>query len=281
MSIIFSNEVVVRRDALYDAMIAHMVASGWTDVSSKAATDYNVMTSPGVGGGKALVIQMRPTNTDDANSVKSSAYSMASYRLPSSYVPGAVDTAGTFGNDAAVWQQLNLAPIAATATTVTPATEITYRWYCDANKLLMLLQYPTATGLLPMFIYMGLPESYATEGPSSGVLFGATSCQHAGVFVTAVSTDLGTAMDNAVRTAYTNVAYRNPNIENKYVMNEIFYGLATEGVRGKLVGLYAVPNQNMNTGDSLTIGAELYYLFIPHSYQSSSFSAAAFCIRVM
>ena len=76
-----------QKQDIYNVIKNSMIAAGWVNASSNAS-DFDVMTSPGEDGTRSLVIQMRPTDSANANAVTTTDLNKMSYRLIESYTPG-------------------------------------------------------------------------------------------------------------------------------------------------------------------------------------------------
>jgi hypothetical protein len=278
---IFTTGTCTKKD-IYGIIKSTMIAAGWTNISSNAATDFDVLSSMGKDGTKNLVIQMRATNTTGANDTTTTDYCLASYRLINSYTPGAPLTAGIVGRTAETWNALSIAPGIATDT-ISKDTPVTYRYYADASKLIMQLEYPVALGKGPVVLFIGLPDTtYCSEPNSRGLLVASSANANTAnsVHITDQPGELAATTASSVRGNICNVTYKNPNSAGKYLLAEIFYGNATEGVRGKLDGLYAIPNQNVLNGDNIVIGTETYYVAICNSTGNNGLPSLALTFRI-
>lgn len=272
----------VAKSGIFDLIVSKLVAAGWTSVASLPSSDGTVLKSSGNTGDQALVLNIRDTNASNANSVKTTAYCTISYRLQDIYTPGAAGVAGTFGRPALGWSALDIVPTTQTTGTLPMDTTINYKVYADASKIILAMEYPHATNLGPMLIYMGLPDSlYCTEGASRGVLFGTTANGPGANTISICNTPsgLGTVTATYTVSTYATISPKNPNNAGKYAVSHIYYGSATEGVRGKLDGIYALPLGNLITGDTITIGAKKYYALVCQSQGVNSFQSLALAVR--
>ncbi|WP_371374347.1 hypothetical protein [Sporomusa aerivorans] len=270
------------KSEVFQLIISKLVAAGWTDVSSLASSDYVVLKSTGNTGDKNLILNIRPVNAAAANSVESTDYCVMSYRLQDTYTPGESGVAGTFGRSSLAWTALYLVPVSALTTTLAAATPINYKVYADASKIILLLEYPSATGYSPTLIYMGQPDTvYVTESNNRGCLVGTTNNG-----TTASSVMIcNTSDDQAAVTAPYAIATsallpsKNPNGAGKYAVSEIYYGSSTESIRGKLDGVLCAYNSNLLTGDQITIGTYTYYVAVCASVNVLSFPSLALLVR--
>lgn len=270
------------KSAVYQLIIDKLKAAGWVDSSSLASSDYVVLTSTGNTGDKSLVLNIRDTNSSAANSVVSTDYCVMSYRLQDTYTAGTSGVSGTFGRSSLTWTNLYLVPVSATTTTLAAATPITYHVYADANKIILLLEYPSATGYSPTLIYMGQPDTvYVTESANRGCLVGVTNngTTAASVMICNTSDDQASVTaPYAIATSALLPSY-NPNGAGKFAISEIYYGSTTESIRGKLDGVLCAYNSKLLTGDTMTIGTYTYYVAVCASVNVLSFPSLALLIR--
>lgn len=272
------------KSAIYQFIIDKMKAAGWQDISSNPATDYTVLQSIGVNGDKNLIFNMRPIPAAGtaANNVTTSAFNQWSCRLVDSYTPGAVGTAGTFGRSALAWTDVYLIPAAAN-TQLAMDTVINVKWYADAGKFIMSLEYPTATGYGPMLLYIGQPDSsYVSESGSEGLLLGVTCTATTATSVQVDNTSDGSGSVTAPYALATQslIPTQNPNNSQKYVFSDIYYGSATEGIRGKLDGIACMLNTNVLTGDNIIVGSQTWYVLVCKTQGNTSFPSAALLVRI-
>jgi len=267
---------------IYQLIIDKLIAAGWADISSLASSDYVVLQSTGNTGDKNLLLNLRATNSSDTNSVVSTDYCVMSYRLQDTYTAGSSGVAGTFGRSSLAWTNLYLVPVSATTTTLAAATPITYHVYADASKIILLLEYPSASGYSPTLIYMGEPDTtYVTESYNRGCLVGVTNngTTAASVMICNTSDDQASVTaPYAIATSALLPSY-NPNGSGKYAISEIYYGSTTESIRGKLDGVLCAYNSKLVTGDTVTIGTYTYYVAVCASVNVVSFPSLALLIR--
>jgi len=147
------------KSELYQLIIDKLTAAGWKNVASLASSDYVVMQSTGNTEDKNLLLNLRDTSSTGANSIVTTDYCVMSYRLQNTYVAGDTGVAGTFGRSCLAWTNLYIAPVGAVTTTLGKDTQLIYHVYADASKLILELEYPTPTGLGPVVIYLGQPDS--------------------------------------------------------------------------------------------------------------------------
>ncbi len=272
-----------RKDGIYNLIINTLKAAGWTDVSSLASSDFVVLKSTGVNADKNLVINLRAVNASATNNVTSTQYCQMSYRLVDSYTPGAAGVAGTFGRSSLAWTDLYIVPGAASCTMAVDAI-INYKVYCDAGKLILSLEYPGATGYSPMVIYIGqVDSSYVSESNSSGmvVAVSATAAVAASVQIDNSADGAGAVSAPYALATQSLLPSTNPNAANKYAYSDIYFGNATEGIRGKLDGLLCIKNSNVLTGDNVIDGTKTYYVLVCQTQGNTSFPSQALLVRIV
>ena len=270
------------KSELFSKIIDAFKSAGWEDISSKADTDFIVLTSKGNIGDKNLILNIRATDTGNNNSVEKTDYCQISYRLQPSYTPGATGVAGTFGRATLAWTALYIVP---TTATLGASTSIDYYIYADASKLILMLKYPTATGFLPLLIYLGEPDTLYTPEPDSRGFIAAMSANNPTGNYTIQICDNPDKMASRTApyaiTTYTLLPPADPNADDKSFLSSIYYGSTTEGLRGKLDGIKLVyfSGSNFVTGDTITVGSEIYTVFVLASTGYTSFQSRGIAIR--
>lgn len=273
-----------QKKELYDLIINKLKDAGWTDISSKPDTDFVVLTSAGNTGDKQLILNLRPlpAAATAANNVTTSDFCQMSYRLEDAYTPGAAGVAGIFGRPSLAWSDLYIAPVAASGKLALD-TVVNYKVYADLSKIILVVEYPPAVSMSPILIYMGLPDTlYMPQAGNSGTLVAVTNTAITATNVQVCNTPdgIGNVTAPYALPTQTLLALKNPNNANKYMVSDVYYGSTTEGVRGKLDGIYCMPNQNIQTGDNVIINAKTYYVICCHAQGNSSFSSPALLVRI-
>jgi hypothetical protein len=279
---VFTPGACQKKD-FYGVITAALLAAGWTNVSSLASSDYEVYTSTGNTGDKNLVLNLRKGSASyPAYDVTTAAYCQFSYRFPTSYTPGSAGVAGTFIRPD-VWRDIYIAPIGANGT-LPMDTTYNYKIYADKNKVIFTIEFPSGTNMAPMLHYVGLPDSlYCTETGSRGMIQAATNNGQLGNNVVLISDTPSGMGSNAACYSIPiicTLAPKNPNNGGKYVVSDIYYGSATEGTRGKLDGVVALPTGSVLTGDIITIGTYQYYVISSAAYNYNNFPSLALAIRI-
>jgi hypothetical protein len=280
---VFTPGTCQKKD-FYAVLTSALTTAGWVNVSSLASSDYEVWTSTGNTSDKALILNLRRGSTaTPANDISTTAYCQFSYRLPSIYTPGAAGVAGTFVRPD-VWRDVYIAPVGA-AGTLAMDTTYTYKVYADKSKLMFSVEFPGATGYSPIFVHIGLPDTlYCTETGNRGVIV-ASTVNSGTTALNVLAADSPTGMGSvtacyAVPTICT-LAPKNPNNAGKYTVSDVYYGSATEGVRGKIDGVVALPSASVLTGDIITVGAQQYYVLNCNVTGTNSFASSAVAIRTV
>ena len=181
------------------------------------------------------------------------------------------------------WKVVSLVP-ASTATILNRETVvINYKYHVNANRLILMLEYPSELNLGRALYYIGIPdEIYSSEGGSNGLLF-AASCAAQGstsVAITDYPSEYTPSSVSVTETVQSSLAPKNPNAAGKYILSEMYYGSAYSGMRGKLTGIFTLPVQNILSGDIIQEGTKQFQVLIAHSYLSTSFSTSAFAIQI-
>jgi hypothetical protein len=279
---IFTSGTCLKSE-LYDLIISKLIAAGWTQVSSNPTTDFDVLTSTGNSGDKALVLNLRPIPAAGtaANTVKTSIYCQMSIRLQTSYVPGTSGVAGTFGRPSLAWTDMYIVPVAASGT-LPPDTTVNYKVYADASKIIMAIEFPSATSMSPLLFYLGAPDSaFVAEAGSSSTVFATTANATTAASLLKCNTSDGIGSVAApyamALTAFS--ILKNPNNEGIYFQSGVYYQTATEGIRGMLDGVLNMPNMAAQTGNTITMDGKTYYQLVCHIIGSSSFPYPVLLVR--
>jgi hypothetical protein len=285
---IFSTEQVAKKD-FYNWFLNKMIEAGWRNISSKPDTDGDVLQSTGEDGNRNLILNVRPGNTNGytgigSNPITTTDYNVMSYRLLNDYTPGAAGTSGTSSRPLAsrAWEPFYVVP---TSAQVPKDTMLTVRYNVNKNRMIMLIETPSAVGVAPILYYIGLPdETYCSEPNSRGLLVAATAYnKYSGsVHISDTVGELASigATAGISNNTYQTLAPKNPNASGKYVISDIFYGDSTIGFRGKLTGVFALPNQNVLNGDIIKIDTKQYYVAVCQSAGYNAFGSLALAIQI-
>jgi len=265
---------------LYGKIKELMIGAGWENISSDPTNDFDVMYSTGEAGDKKLVVQMRATAINGLNSIEDTNFATASLRLIGSYTPGTAGKAGTVDRTSETWRALAIAPIATTAT-VDKETQVIYRYDVNKNRIIFNIEYPLALNLSTTTFYIGIPDdTYCSEPNSRGLLF-VTSTSAPGalsVLVTDSAGEVAPVTTATSRSVLCQLSPKNPNSAGSYTLSEIFYGDSSEGIRGKLSGIYALPTQNVLTGDIIVQGTQQYLIVVNQNLGNDAFPSKALAL---
>lgn len=276
--IIFSTGTCKKKDVL-NTMVNLMKAAGWNNVSSNPATDFIVMNSKGEAGDKDLFIQFRSSNISNANSIESTDYNVASFRLIGSYVPGAPGVSGIFERTTEAWRNLYVVP---STTTVNSEVMLNYHYSVDKNRIIFIIETPESINFAPVTHYFGLPLSFVSEPNSRGVI--AASSAYAvtasNVQITNAAGELPSDAASSSRVVYAAMPPKSPNSAGKHTPVEMYYGNTTEGIRGKLEGIYVIPSGGVNNGDTLSVGTKLFRAVVNGVASSNSFPSTTLFIQI-
>lgn len=276
--IIFSKGTCKKKEIL-TTMIALMKAAGWSDVSSNPATDFFVMNSKGEAGDKDLFIQFRNSSVSNTSPIDTTDYNVASFRLISEYIPGTSGVAGTFERPAEAWRNLYVAP---TTTTINSEVIMTYHYHVNKNRVIFIIETPESLSFAPVTHYFGLPISFVSEPKSRG-LISASSAYAVGannVWVTNAAGELPSDAASSGRIVYSAMPPKSPNSAGKHTPVEMYYGNTTEGIRGKIDGLYVIPAGGINNGDTLTVGAKQFRAVVNGVASSNSFPSTTLIFQI-
>jgi hypothetical protein len=260
---IFTPGTCLKKD-FYSVLTNALIGAGWTNVTSNHDTDGDVFVSTGNTGDKSLIINLTKNQATPSTDVTTTIYATMTCRFPSSYTPGEPGIAGTFVRPG-LSMHLSLAHIHQTRG-MSLDTVCYYKLYVDKNKVIFSIEYPPAasdtTGINwighPIFNFVGLPDTlYTSETGNRGMVLcstfvNSTNGTRGGVtnslLVANNPASIGDSEDAyAMPLIYTNIP-TNPNNSGIYSLTELEYGSSVEGLRGKLDGVYMLPNANVRTG---------------------------------
>ena len=278
---VFTKGTALKKD-MFTKIVQLFTSAGWTNVSSNPTTDFTVLHSKGESDDKDLFIQLRAFNTaETTTSIETTDTNAMSYRFIEGYEAGADGASGTFTRPTEVWTPLYIAP---STTSVNREVELEYYYSINKNRLIIVIETPVSVNLAPILLYLGLPDTtYTTESGSRGVIFGASAYPKTNNTINISNASDGLPSDPASsnRTPYVTLAPKNPNSAGLFTLSEILYGNTTEGIRGKLTGIYQMPNGNVNNGDTIVIGSKEYRVVATHIISGSSFSSNTFVIQMV
>lgn len=285
---IFTPGSCLKKD-FYGTICSLLLGAGWQNVTSNYTTDGDVFISSGNTNDKALIINIRKTETANVTDVTTTNGVQCSIRFPSTYTPGTPGTSGVFTRPG-LWHMLPIGPINTGSAALNNCgaldTVYNYKVYVDKSKIIYSIEYPLGINLDCVLIYVGLPDSiYTPESKNNGMVL-VSSCYNSGgpasVFVADSPDGIGSTSDGYPLAMYAVTPLKNPNTSNKYILSEIAYGNAIEGLRGKLDGIYVLPNGTMRTGMLIKCGLETYYVVqqVTGGYGGFGYPSANMAIRI-
>ncbi|MDM5298055.1 hypothetical protein QUF51_07780 [Bacillus pumilus] len=279
MGYIFTTGTCLKSE-LYSVIKNSLINAGWQNKSSNATSDYDVFYSTGELGDKKLVFQMRATDVTDKNSIITTDYCVASIRMIESYTPGSNGGAGTAGRPSEPWRYFMISP---SSGLLSKDTTMTYRINVNKNRLIIVTESPSATGLGCVLNYIGLTdEIYADEPDSRGLIYATTARADSAsnVLISNSPVNIAPSTSATIRPIIVNLSPKNPNTQGLYMLSEFYYGNTSEGTRGKITGIYGLPNDNVLHGSIIEDGSKQYFVVVPGMFAGSSFGSAALAIEV-
>lgn len=252
---IFSEDKCLKSE-LPNKIVQLMESTGWENVSSNYATDYYVMQSNGEQGDKDLFFQFRPLAVNGTGEITTTTAFVMSYRLINGYTPSeTVDTAGVFERPSEAWKIMNI-----TAGAVDPSVELNLWYSVNKDRLILNIYAPESLNISPIMLYIGLPTHYTSEPKSRGLVvltsYGANTANV--VMASDTVAELPSLPASTTFPIQHSLAPKSPNSAGLHTPCELFYGNAQVGVRGKIDSLYFLPNNSINDGDILKLGANRY-----------------------
>jgi hypothetical protein len=280
---IFTPGTCLKKD-FYNVLKTALTNAGWINVTSNYTTDGDVFISKGNSEDKTLVINLKPTQynvsiVDHTYDVDTTVFCWASIRFPKAYTPGTPGSPGTFVRPD-TWVTLTIAPYNWN-TGLAMDTTYYYKMYVDKSKIIYSIEYPSGLSIAPILMYIGLPDNtYSPEKGNRGMVFVTTTISPGNPMVADKPDDMGISASSYLVNNICTLATRNPNNAGKYAVSEMYYGSTTEGVRGKLDGVLALPNNNVNTGNLIRIGTNTYYALVCSTYGGNAFPSNVLAIRI-
>lgn len=282
MSYIFTGGSCLKKD-FYDLVINSMISAGWTNVTSKYATDGDVLHSTGVNGDKDIYLRFAPYSclqwgapsaVNDTNySLRTTTNWGMSVQLQPSYAPGASGVAGVFGYPTREWKEFMMAmPINSiyyNSPTAVPAdTVVNYYIYIDKSKIILFSKLPDNLSNTYHMNYVGLPDTlYSANDAGRGSVI-ANTCLGPGSMgnnkiAMCEFPEAGKGKTSG-STHYSVDCYSiqpntlSPNVKGNYFFSEFYLHHAEVGMISKLDGIYGTISGNLNTGDTVTINGVQY-----------------------
>lgn len=284
MPIVFKEELILKKD-IYNRMIELFKDAGWSDVSSKPSSDFNVLKSTGEDGDKELCFQIRATDINNRNDVRETAYTNFSIRLIEKYVPRGFDQSGIIERSNEPWHNIRFYRSNSNLN-----DHFLFYHHVDKDKGIFVFKkkFESSSTATSELFYIGLPKSFITENKSSGVISFATYGQVGSYYsdrynnrIRITNHPTSPSRNSYFMTPIYRIFSGTSSEINKIYLNKINYEDNVSGVRGEIEGIYAIPNSQFVDGDIVKAGNKKYKLFKNNNtYYSSLHHAVGFAIRI-
>lgn len=281
---IFQTKTCLKSE-IYSNIKSILINAGWQNITSSYTSDGDVFYSTGENDNLALYMNLRSTNTSNANDIETTDLNIMSYRFPDTYVPGEVGVAGTYGRTIAqeAWKNFYIAP---TATAISRTVSVTLRYHCNKNRLIFAIIYPDASGIAPIISFIGISdEIYVSTTGSRDMMFCTSAGNGAANTVMMCNAVMSMPSDvaSSARNTYTQLSPKQVNSDGKVIMSEIFYGNPSEGLRGKITGIFGISNTTpvINSGNIITIGTEQYLVLVCGTLNYNAFQTLYLAIQIV
>lgn len=263
-----------KKKEFFDILIAEILANGWKDVSSNPGTDFYVLQSDGEAGTKNLILQMKNwfLTSEAVGSVRDGSGNHSSFgiRFPLGYTPGEDGAAGTFTRPTTPWDIALVFPFISNAngtSVMDPDTIIDYALAVNKDNIVYVITPNIASPYNSLATFIGLAdERYTAENNSDGMIYASSMGGGYAANTVLVANDcseLGSMSPDAeTRATSSDLPIKNPNAAGVYMMTDMIYEEANEGVRGKINSLLFLPNINIVANDILVDGANKYKIAI-------------------
>lgn len=234
---IFTKETI-KKLAVYTRIKSLLLAAGWTNISSKPATDFDVFYSKGETGDKGLIFQMKE-NTTTTDYFSSSTSIALYFRLPYSYTPGAAGVSGRFGRPGDAWQYFY-----AFSGLLGPDADIDFYYHVNKNRIIFVCMPKYGTGVGGGICFVGMSnETFVNEVKSDGVLLASSyGGWGADVFITSRPKEKSTTAYNLGIIKLAMPKEICP--DGTRMMTRVGYGDTDESFRGLLDGVYTFQNDS-------------------------------------
>lgn len=289
-----------QKKQIFNLICEKLMKAGWVNVALNPCSDCYIFASPDIqennGSGdkdkkKKLIIQLRDTNAKNEKSVVSTNFCLMSYRLQDSYE--VIENTLKLGRSELPWTELPIAPVPANQEILMDIM-VEYKVHTDARKIILALEYPIGSGLKPMLIYIGRPDTtYVTETESRGILVGVTcnAIVAGSVHISNYPDKLGSSREPYSLPTMALIPATGYNSAEEYFISDIYYGSAavggatrqtgtSEGIRGKLDGIYCMLDKDVLTGDNILINDKTYYVLSCQIQGNSSFPSQALLLEL-
>lgn len=282
MSIVFQNAIVKKKD-FYTWFIQLWKDAGWTDVSSSAASDYQVLMSTGTSGDKEMYMQFRENSSEGVFSTSTGR--MIDIRFPHKYTPNASPgTAGTFERTSAPWYRCSIVGI----NSVSIETPMSIWYNINKNRGVFLFEGNGGYNNVSNFWLFGKPDNELRgETKYSGPIMIYNNCYNnssvAGLnnnAVLACDDSYLTTTGDIYQTIYLN-DYPGPLNTTKKFCSDIVIG-STNGYRYKIDdGILITDSINALSPTIYMVNGNKYKFFYTDAVHSGwGNSLAGYCIGI-
>jgi hypothetical protein len=253
---IFATETVLKGN-LYTRIKELLVLGGWQNISSNPATDYDIFYSTGVNADKELYFQLSDNSSYSAGT-KNHLY----FKMIGKYTPGAPGVAGVFDSNRSADIYCPFYPIYATAVQISSANiPLKISYTVNKDRMILVTEAPLAMGLQGNVVYFGAMTIYESSPRGRALVFACASQDSSRGYLV-INSPYSDSVLSYSGAAYGIAPPKEYNNDDIRMLNEIAVGTATEGLRGKLSGLYVVyvnaTNSRTTEGDILTDGTTKY-----------------------
>ncbi|MGK8833268.1 hypothetical protein ACRS8Y_25865 [Bacillus paranthracis] len=262
-----------KRFELFDTFVQVVLNGGWKLRDGVSLTDNTIdLYTDGFNGDKHLAIQVNCLDSNySGHNIRTTQYANGSIRL------GTLknDKKEFFTNDG--FASLSFFPgrnystenNSSYSTTIERLYDIEYYYYVDQEVIVFVVVPFRYTNLGNTVMYIGFPEqSFVEESkrnelkPYSGAIYansgysgqsiGKYGCRVVDNPKNLLELSNGTTKAQSVQSIISPLS---PNIDNKFVLSELFYGGSDTGTRGRFGRIYFLQPGGMIDGDIIEIKA--------------------------
>lgn len=251
---IFTPATMKKRD-FYTWLKNTMIQAGWENISSRPATDNDVMYSKGESGEENLYIRMKEYYSTSSNATLSNAVDVYLSVYPiRSYIPGNSGSAGV-GNPPFTTSSFHWGRIARSNTHLD--TEMTVYYHCNKDRIVFVVEWSSYTELDANFFLLGKPTKVFAKKPMTSL--SAALCGYGYSTLNSVS---DVADINPSNSAFSvTLTYLNTplsiNLSGNFIASEIGVVQKDDGLHSTLDGIYAVGGDNKIQYPKAMTGHEL------------------------
>lgn len=253
-------------------------ATGWFGIDFTDATINERINASVTTGNSTSLVATSVRNALAANLAIAAIYSVAvnanvitltkltfgDTTIACVFNEGNINIAGTMTNQQTINYSYANASIVHTA-------PVDYRFYIyDDFVIIGLTADPAITGAINSVAYLGKPYFYGPLEADHNAAFGAASNMSVAV-IRPLKNRTG-ATTGPTYNAYCALPPTNPGQGNLYYMAPMEIGNTTDGIRGEMQRIFALPNAAIIHGDTITVGNEIYDVYVCGDTASSTFA---------